>query len=33
MAPLGVDLVSGTPFHECVTVLERLNATEITDAR
>ena len=29
----GVDLVTGTPFHECVTVLERLSATEITDAR
>ena len=29
---LGVDL-AGIGFHECVAVLERLNATGITDAR
>ena len=29
----GADLVTGMPVHKCVTVLERLDVTEITDAR
>ena len=29
----GIDLVTGIPFHECITVLERPNISEVADAR